>query len=114
MLLANMAKSDSIERLLTLKRDVALGLSASKIAIDQLMDCFVKGAEGSWNLKADFDYLAYLFADLAKVGNCWFPMRLCFSIPRRLLLSDSSSGRISFAFLSLVFVQSYNRGLLIV
>ncbi|MCJ1405367.1 hypothetical protein MMC11_008594 [Xylographa trunciseda] len=66
MLLANMAKSESIERLLTLKRDVPLGLSASKVAIDQLMDCFVKGAEGSWNPKADFDYLAYLFADLAK------------------------------------------------
>ncbi|MCJ1379303.1 hypothetical protein MMC17_002404 [Xylographa soralifera] len=66
MLLANMAKSDSIERLLTLKRDIPLGLSSSKIAIDQLMDCFVKGAEGSWNSKADFDYLAYLFADLAK------------------------------------------------
>ncbi|MCJ1431120.1 hypothetical protein MMC27_000471 [Xylographa pallens] len=66
MLLANMAKSDSIERLLTLKRDIVLGLSASDIAINQLMDCFVKGAVGSWNPKADFDYLAYLFADLAK------------------------------------------------
>ena len=70
MLLANMAKSDHIERLLTLKRDIALGLSASDIAINQLMDCFVKGAEGSWNPKANFNYLAYLFADLAKVGNC--------------------------------------------
>ncbi|MCJ1477216.1 hypothetical protein MMC13_005887 [Lambiella insularis] len=66
ILLANMAKSDSIERILTLKRDVPLGLSTSKIAIDQLMDCFVKGAEGSWNPKANFDYLAYLFADLGK------------------------------------------------
>ncbi|MCJ1351413.1 MAG: hypothetical protein MMC33_001397 [Icmadophila ericetorum] len=66
MLLANMAKSDSIERLLTLKRDPPLGLSTSKIAIDQLMDCFVKGAKGSYNPKANYDYLAYLFADLAK------------------------------------------------
>lgn len=70
MLLANMAKSDSIERILTLKRDVPLGLSTSKIVIDQLMDCFVKGAEGSWNAKADFDYLAYLFADLGKACAC--------------------------------------------
>lgn len=74
MLLANMAKSDSIERILTLKRDVPLGLSTSKLAIDQLMDCFVKGAKKSWNPNADYDYLAYLFADLAKVGNLTFPM----------------------------------------
>jgi hypothetical protein len=73
MLLANMAKSDSIERILTLKRDVPLGLSTSKLAIDQLMDCFVKGAKGSWNPKADYDYLAYLFADLAKVTEFTFP-----------------------------------------
>ena len=67
MLLANMAKSDSIECLITLKRDMPLGLSTSNIAIDQLMDCFVKGAQERWNPKASLDYLAYLFADLAKV-----------------------------------------------
>jgi hypothetical protein len=67
MLMANMAKSDSIERLFALKRDAPVALSKSKIAIDQLMDCFVKGAEGRYNPKADFDYLAYLFADLSKV-----------------------------------------------
>jgi hypothetical protein len=66
MLLANMAKSDSIERLLTLKRDIPPSLSTSPIAIDQLMEAFVKGPNGAWNPKADFDYLAYLFADLAK------------------------------------------------
>jgi len=74
MLLANMAKSDSIERILTLKRDVPLGLSTSKLAIDQLMDCFVKGPKASWNPNADYDYLAYLFADLAKVIKLTFPM----------------------------------------
>ena len=82
MLLANMAKSDSIERLLTLKRDVILGLSTSKIAIDQLMDCFVKGAKGSYDPKADYDYLAYLFADLAKVqfsSPCFFNGRQIFT-----------------------------------
>jgi hypothetical protein len=31
------------------------------------MDCFVKGAAGAYNAKADFDYLSYFFADLAKV-----------------------------------------------
>ena len=68
MLLANMAKSDSLSRLLTLQRPSVPNLSSSKIAIDQLMDCFVKGATGTYNLKADYDYLAYLFADLAKVN----------------------------------------------
>ena len=66
MLLSNMAKSDKLEGLLTLKRDVPAELSKSNIAIDQLMDCFVKGANGNWNPTADFDFLAYLFADLSK------------------------------------------------
>lgn len=30
------------------------------------MDCFVKGADGSFNKDADYDYLAYLFADISK------------------------------------------------
>ncbi|EKG19842.1 hypothetical protein MPH_02844 [Macrophomina phaseolina MS6] len=34
--------------------------------MDQLMDCFVKGAEGRFNPHADYDYLSYLFADMAK------------------------------------------------
>jgi hypothetical protein len=66
MLLANMAKDDSLQRVLELKRDVPKELSKSKWAMDQLMDCFVKGAEGAYNKKADFDYLSYFFADLAK------------------------------------------------
>ncbi|KAI4120441.1 MAG: hypothetical protein LQ347_007093, partial [Umbilicaria vellea] len=66
MLLANMAKSDTIKRILTFTRDVPKPLTTSNVAIDQLMDCFVKGVEGSYNPKADFDYLAYLFADIAK------------------------------------------------
>ena len=67
MLLANMAKSESLKRILTLKRDIPKALSTSAMAMDQLMDCFVKGAEGRYNKHADFDYLAYYFADIAKV-----------------------------------------------
>ncbi|KAL5120633.1 Protein hgh1 [Pleosporales sp. CAS-2024a] len=66
MLLANMAKDDALQRLLQLKRHVPKGLSTSKWAMDQLMDCFVKGAGGAYNKDADFDYLSYFFADLAK------------------------------------------------
>lgn len=66
MLLANMAKDDSLQRILELKRDIPKELSTSKYAIDQLLDCFVKGAEGAYNQHTDYDYLAYFFADLAK------------------------------------------------
>ncbi|KAJ4377846.1 Protein hgh1 [Neocucurbitaria cava] len=66
MLLANMAKDDSLQRVLELKRDIPKELSKSTWAMDQLMDCFVKGAEGAYNQHADFDYLSYFFADLAK------------------------------------------------
>jgi hypothetical protein len=67
MLLANMAKDDSLQRVLELKRAVPQELSKSAWAMDQLMDCFVKGAEGAYNKNADYDYLSYFFADLAKV-----------------------------------------------
>ncbi|KAK1065139.1 Protein hgh1 [Friedmanniomyces endolithicus] len=66
MLLANLGKSPSIKKLLTLKREVPKPLLTSPIAIDQLLDCFVKGSAGSYNKHADYDYLSYLFADLAK------------------------------------------------
>ncbi|KAL5401379.1 hypothetical protein PMIN06_008455 [Paraphaeosphaeria minitans] len=66
MLLANMAKDDSLQRVLKLKRAVPKELSTSEWAMDQLMDCFVKGAEGAYNKDADYDYLAYFFADLSK------------------------------------------------
>ena len=66
MLLANMAKSDSLERIIDLKRAVPKPMSESENAIDQLMDCFVKGAEGKVNKNADYDYLSYFFADISK------------------------------------------------
>jgi hypothetical protein len=67
MLLANMAKDESLKRILTLERAVPKDLSSSKNAMDQLMDCFVKGAEGKYNKNATYDYLSYFFADIAKV-----------------------------------------------
>ncbi|KAF2431225.1 DUF383-domain-containing protein [Tothia fuscella] len=67
MLLSNLAKSDSTKRIINITRAIPKGgLSTSKNAMDQLMDCFVKGAGGNHNKNADFDYLAYFFADIAK------------------------------------------------
>ncbi|KAI9818681.1 MAG: hypothetical protein M1832_004156 [Thelocarpon impressellum] len=71
MLLANLAKADELKRVVALERDVpktdgAAAQLNSKRALDQLVDVFVRGVEGRWNKKADFDYLAYFFADIAK------------------------------------------------
>lgn len=77
MLLANLAKSDEMLKVLKLERATSKPLSVSTFAIDQLMDCFVKGAGGSYNKHANFDYLSYFFADLAKVSIAIF--ELCVS-----------------------------------
>lgn len=68
MLLANLAKSDSLKHIITLERPVTKDLAPpnSPRVLSQLLDIFVRGAGGSYNKDADFDYLSYLFADLAK------------------------------------------------
>lgn len=63
MLLANMAKWDDFKRIVDLRQD--LGESDGPV-MNHLVDLFVKGADGGYNKDANFDYLAYLFADLAK------------------------------------------------
>ena len=71
MLLANMAKHESIPgKILKLKREKPKEewkVSDSENAMDQLMDLFVKGSGKTLNKNANFDYLAYLFADIAGV-----------------------------------------------
>ncbi|KAL8746537.1 MAG: hypothetical protein Q9190_001455 [Brigantiaea leucoxantha] len=69
MLLANLAKSDLLSRLLTLERKPVSSLSESPIALTQLLTLYAKGANKSYNPEASFDYLAYLFADLAKFSS---------------------------------------------
>lgn len=77
MLLANLAKSTHLQRVLSLKRKAPESVSNSENAIDQLMDCFVKGAEGGLNKHANYDYLSYLFADLSQTetGRSYFTTR---------------------------------------
>ena len=67
MLLANLSKSPSIARLITTKRPIVPDLSPSPLAITQLLELYNRGANGGYNKSAHFDYLAYVFADLAKV-----------------------------------------------
>ena len=70
MLLANLAKADEMKGVLTRTRGRPLeSLSTSENVMDQLVDCFVKGADAGFNKNADFEYLSYFFADLAKVSG---------------------------------------------
>jgi hypothetical protein len=66
MLLANLAKWDSLKRIIEKKQPPPETLGSDELVLNQLMDLFVKGADGSFNKHADYDYLAYVFADLAK------------------------------------------------
>ncbi|CAN8102935.1 unnamed protein product [Discula destructiva] len=66
MLLANLAKWDGLERIVGRKQKAPEALGSDDLVMNQLVDLFVKGAEGAYNKDADYDYLAYFFADLAK------------------------------------------------
>jgi hypothetical protein len=66
MLLANLAKYDELKDIITVERLAPKELASNNRAIDQLLDLFVKGADGTYNKEANYDYLSYLFADLAK------------------------------------------------
>lgn len=66
MLLANLAKWDGLKSILDRKQNAPEALGSDDLVMNQLVDLFVKGADGSYNKSADYDYLAYLFADLAK------------------------------------------------
>ncbi|GBF59594.1 hypothetical protein TMEN_854 [Trichophyton mentagrophytes] len=74
MLLANLAKSDSIKRVVSLERAVPEGVSTSKKAMDQLMDCFIKGGDKDKEQDKTYDYLSYFFADISKFeeGRAYF------------------------------------------
>ncbi|KAI2618842.1 DUF383-domain-containing protein [Hypoxylon sp. NC1633] len=66
MLLSNLAKWDTLKRILDRKQPAPAELGPSDSVMNQLVDLFVKGADGTYNKHADFDHLAYLFADLTK------------------------------------------------
>lgn len=66
MLLANLTKWDGLKSLLDRKQPAPEKLGSDDRVINQLMDLFVKGADGTYNKHADYDYLSYVFADLSK------------------------------------------------
>ncbi|QPG75190.1 hypothetical protein FOA43_002540 [Brettanomyces nanus] len=78
ILLSNMAKSDSILKVfdvqVSLKTDKQKEVFKSSKAINCLMDLFVKGGDRKLNSYANYDYLAYFFADISrfKKGRQYF------------------------------------------
>ncbi|SPQ23550.1 57269171-6d84-47f4-9d69-74fbb45a7711 [Thermothielavioides terrestris] len=66
MLLANLTKWEGMKSILDRKQDPPDTLKSDQLVLNQLLDLFVKGNDGSYNKHADFDYLAYVFADLSK------------------------------------------------
>ncbi|KAL2015474.1 hypothetical protein VTK56DRAFT_5380 [Thermocarpiscus australiensis] len=66
MLLANMAKWDGLKSVAARKQTAPDALKSNELVLNQLLDLFVKGADRTYNKHADFDYLAYVFADLSK------------------------------------------------
>lgn len=82
ILLANLAKRDSITSIFNIKysppppppsegadkdaKPEAHPFTPGSKVIDCLLDCFVKGSDRSFNRYATFDYLAYFFADLSR------------------------------------------------
>ena len=84
MLLANLVKHASLIRLITLSRSAPTPISKSKIAMDQLMDCFVSTpspASTSIHTTSSnpaYDYLSYTFASLSAHS----PGRLYFLTPQ--------------------------------
>ncbi|CAR21506.1 Protein HGH1 [Lachancea thermotolerans] len=72
ILLTNLAKEDCITKVFSFttmdSKDVTLDKNVfkSERIVDCLMDCFVKGSDRTLNKFANFDYLAYFFADISR------------------------------------------------
>lgn len=66
MLLANLSKHESLQRILKLSLPARKDLSPSPLAMDHLLSAFLLGEGGKYNKSSTYEYLAYAFAELAK------------------------------------------------
>ncbi|KAK6200153.1 protein HGH1 [Scheffersomyces amazonensis] len=72
ILLTNLAKNDAINKIfdITIDHDEEQKkIFKSGQVIDSLMDCFVKGNDRKLNKYANYDYLAYFFADISRFNQ---------------------------------------------
>lgn len=67
ILITNLAKNDKITKIFEIEVEPTnKDVFKSTKAVDCLIDCFVKGSERNLNKNANFDYLAFFFADLSR------------------------------------------------
>ncbi|KAH3899048.1 Hgh1p SCDLUD_004470 [Saccharomycodes ludwigii] len=68
ILLSNLSKNNKITQVFNITLDESLNKDVFKSvnAMNCLMDCFVKGFDRSLNKFANYDYLAYFFADVSR------------------------------------------------
>jgi Domain of unknown function (DUF383)/Domain of unknown function (DUF384) len=69
MLLVNLSKHPTLQRILILSLPPRASLSPSPLAIDHLLSVFLLGVDGKYNASSTYDYLAYAFAELAKFAE---------------------------------------------
>lgn len=101
ILLANLAKNDQVTAIFGMKRTVKGKDEDSRFQslniMDCLMDCFVKGSTRQLNKYADFNYLAFFFADVSrfKQGREYFVNKQAydnvFPISKLLVFTESES-----------------------
>ncbi|CCG84558.1 protein of unknown function [Taphrina deformans PYCC 5710] len=74
MLLSNLAKSESIKRLLTMTRKSSITECESDGVMNQLLDVYVRGSGKQLNPHANYDFLTNLFSDLTRFpeGRTYF------------------------------------------
>lgn len=66
MLLSNLAKSDAIKSLISLRRKTNISECESDGAMNQLLDVYVRGHDKTLNQYANYDFLTNLFSDLTR------------------------------------------------
>lgn len=100
ILLANLAKNDAITKLFSIEVKISneqKQFFALNHAMDCLMDCFVKGSDRTLNKYADFDYLAYFFADISR-----------FELGRKYFVTEQTYDKVVPISKLLVFTEKYD------
>lgn len=100
ILLANLAKNDSITKVFDIKlkfSEEQKKFFFSDHAMDCLMDCFVKGFDRSLNKYANYDYLAYFFSDISR-----------FELGRKYFITEQAYDEVVPISKLLVFTEKYD------
>lgn len=100
ILLANLAKNDAITKIFDIRLDLAddqKDFLRLDHAMDCLMDCFVKLFDRTVNRYANYDYLAYFFADISR-----------FELGRKYFITEQAYDHVVPISKLLVFTEKYD------